>query len=46
MSDRAAPGFIPGGLVAEYYSQRTYGGLLISEAIQISGAESARKAVA
>jgi N-ethylmaleimide reductase len=34
--NRAGAGFVPGELAAEYYSQRASGGLLISEATQIS----------
>jgi N-ethylmaleimide reductase len=34
--NRANPGFIPGDLAAEYYSQRASAGLLVSEATQIS----------
>lgn len=34
--NRALPGFVPGPLAAEYYSQRASAGLLITEASQIS----------
>ncbi|MEO4001407.1 alkene reductase [Mesorhizobium sp. CAU 1732] len=34
--NRAGPGFVPGDLAAQYYSQRASAGLLISEATQIS----------
>ena len=34
--NRAQPGFVPGPLAAEYYSQRASAGLLITEASQIS----------
>ncbi|MEI5677209.1 alkene reductase [Mesorhizobium sp. CGMCC 1.15528] len=34
--NRAGPGFVPGDLAVEYYSQRATAGLLIAEATQIS----------
>ncbi|AOH87178.1 alkene reductase (plasmid) [Sphingomonas panacis] len=34
--NRAGPGFVPGQLAADYYSQRASAGLIISEATQIS----------
>ncbi len=34
--NRAGPGFVPGDLASEYYTQRASAGLLISEATQIS----------
>ncbi|MEO9337818.1 alkene reductase [Mesorhizobium sp. SB112] len=34
--NRAGPGFVPGDLTVEYYSQRASAGLLIAEATQIS----------
>ncbi|MBI5317881.1 alkene reductase [Bradyrhizobium sp.] len=34
--NRAAAGFVPGNLAAEYYAQRASAGLIISEATQIS----------
>src|ERR1044071_4674231 len=34
--NRAAAGFVPGPLAAEYYSQRASAGLLVTEASQVS----------